>query len=164
MNPCLSPCHLPQCYLGCGGHPPPPCAPTHCPSTQPHPSPPPPNLELGEELRVQSVSRDGRASCGCQVDRGFLCGARAVGEEEAAPPLSSRPSAAFERLVQFVTLGPECTVCFRWPLSSSTLAVSYLYPFSSSGILLSGTGCHLPTSLLSPPAHRVSPQAPWAME
>lgn len=40
------------------------------------------------------------------------------------PPRCSQPS---KRLVQFVTLGPECTVCFIWPLSSPTLAALYLY-------------------------------------
>lgn len=68
------------------------------------------------------------------------------------------------RLVQFVTLGPECTVCFKWPLSSPTLAVSYLYSFSSSGILLSGTSSHLSPCPLSPhgsQSHRApSPHSP----
>nr|XP_012602375.1 uncharacterized protein LOC105861434 [Microcebus murinus] len=91
-----------------------------------------------EEHWVQSVSRDGRFPVVAKGTSGLSlqcshCGRSGGGE--AGPPrrnLCSRPSPPqcsqlSKRLVQFVTLGPECTVCFIWPLSSPTLAALYLY-------------------------------------
>lgn len=64
-----------------------------------------------------------------------------------SPPQSSQLS---KRLVQFVTLGQECTVCFIWPLSSPTLAALYLYFLLQPWHPAVNHPCsHLPTSHLT---------------
>lgn len=63
-----------------------------------------------------------------------------------SPPQCSQLS---KRLVQFVTLKLECTVCFIWPLSRPALATLYLYlllqPWDPA---VSHPCSHVPTSHL----------------
>lgn len=149
------------------------------PTPKSHPFPtllcvPHPCLELGEELGTE-CERDGKLPVAAR-GQGLSVWCQGCGRSGRGGrllcclPTPLQCSQLSGRLVQFVTLGPECTVCFKWPLSSPTLAVSYLYS-SSSGILLSSTsGSHLPTSPCPqscppvPKAHRVSLQSPQPME
>lgn len=73
-----------------------------------------------------------------------------------SPPQSSQLS---KRLVQFVTLGLECTVCFIWTLSSPTLATLKLYFLLQPWHLAVNHSCsHLPTSNPTP-----SPSPQWVL-
>jgi hypothetical protein len=110
-------------------------------------------------------------SWGCKRNSGTFpavlsCGRSGGRRRQGQPPknLCSLPSPSqgsqlSKRLVQFVTLGPECTVCFIWPLSSPTLTTLYLYFLPQPGhpaVSHWPSSAHLPPS---PKGHEVSPHS-----